>query len=325
MNPPHPIPQSIMLKAKLDKLVDDHGSKGGVCVPARLQSMLALIESLRGNSSLLLAEHLSGAGQSLKGHETAASSALKRLNLASLNKNSGRRSSNLHAWANPLLTIIAEAGFEKASEDQKIAMIDAAQDLIGAHLRQLIEEGPLRIKVQGKTAEAIIGELLKQAEKKNKGGDVAQYLVGAKLTIRLEIDIPIHGANKGDRKSHADTTARLGDFEIGSCIIEIAIGKPDDKHLEQIEEILDTTDREVWLLTREDRVAAWKNEIAQLLGKRVGRVVVASVESFVGQNITEMAGFCSSEKLVRIAQLVDVYNLTWVDAVGSPSIRISIE
>ncbi|MEO8613531.1 MAG: DUF4928 family protein [Luteolibacter sp.] len=311
-----------MLKSKLDRLIDTHGRKAGVCVPARLQSMLALLGSLRELPSLNLADHLSGAGQSLKGHETLAASALKRLGLTSLNKNSGRRSSNLHAWANPLLEILASSGYQEAPRTE---LLDQAQQLIGTHLRLLIEEGPIRIKTQGKTAEAIIGELLKQADKKNKGGDVAQYLVGAKLTIRLQIDIPVHGANKGDRKSHADTAARLGDFEIENCIIEVAIGIPDEKHLQQIEEILDSTDREVWLLTREDRVASWKNESLNRFGKRISRVVVTSVESFVGQNITELAGFSSSAKIERITELVELYNRKWVDAVGTPSIRISIE
>jgi hypothetical protein len=287
--------------------------------------MLALLESLREQPSLHLADHLSEAGQSLKGHETLASRALKRLGLTSLNKNSGRRSSNLHAWAKPILEVIASSGFLEATDQGKIELLDQAQQLIGNHLRLLIEEGPLRIKTVGKSAETIIGELLKQADKKNKGGDVAQYLVGAKLSIRLEIDIPVHGANKGDRKSHADKAARLGDFEIGTTIIEVAIGIPDEKHLQQIEEILDTTDREVWLLTREDRVASWKNEVSNLFGKRVGRIVVTSVESFVGQNITELAGFSASAKFDRITELVDLYNHRWVDAVGAPSIRISIE
>lgn len=316
---------SVMLKSKLDNLIELHGRKSGICVPARLQSMLALLESLREQPSLSLADHISGAGQSLKSHEPLAARALRRLGLTSLNKNSGRRSSNLHAWANPLLEIIASSGFSKAKEQQRIELLDQAQQLIGAHLRLLIEEGPLRIKTQGKTAEAIIGELLKQADKKNKGGDVAQYLVGAKLSIRLQIDIPVHGANKGDRKSHADKAARLGDFEIGNSIIEVAIGIPDEKHLQQIEEILDTTDREVWLLTRDDRVASWKNEVSNLFGKRVGRIVVTSVESFVGQNITELASFSSAAKIERITELVDLYNHRWVDAVGAPSIRISIE
>lgn len=314
-----------MLKSKLDNLVDLHGRKAGVCVPARLQSMLALLESLRERPSLDLAEHLSGAGQSLKGHETLASSALKKLGLASLNKNSGRRSSNLHAWAPPLLEIIASSGFPKATDEQNNELLDQAQQLIGSHLRLLIEEGPLSIKTQGKTAEAIIGELLRQADKKNKGGDVAQYLVGAKLSIRLQIDIPVNGANKGDRKSHADKAARLGDFEIGNSIIEVAIGIPDEKHLQQIEEILDSTDREVWLLTREDRVASWKNEVSNLFGKRVARIVVTSVESFVGQNITELAGFTAAAKIERIAELVDLYNSKWVATVGSANIRISLE
>lgn len=314
-----------MLKSKLDSLIDLHGRKSGICVPARLQSMLALLESLREQPSLDLADHISGAGQSLKSHEPLAAQALKRLALTSLNKNSGRRSSNLHAWANPLLEIIASSGFSKATDQHRMELLDQAQQLIGAHLRLLIEEGPLRIKTQGKTAEAIIGELLKQADKKNKGGDVAQYLVGAKLSIRLQIDIPVHGANKGDRKSHADKAARLGDFEIGNSIIEVAIGIPDEKHLQQIEQILDSTDREVWLLTREDRVASWKNEVSNLFGKRVSRIVITSVESFVGQNITELAGFSANAKIERITELVDLYNHKWVDTVGSPSIRVYID
>lgn len=310
---------------KLETLVAAYGRSGESFVPARLQSMLALLEALRVRPTLILADHLSPAGQSLKGHEPFAKEAMKRLNLTSLNKNSGRRSSNLHAWAGPLLGIVEAEGFSGLTEEARIQLIDKAQIVVGSFLRSMFEEGPLRIKVLGKTAEAVIGELLKQADKKNKAGDVAQYLVGAKLAIRLQIEIPVHGANKGDRKSHADKEARLGDFEIGNSIIEVAIGIPDEKHLQQIEEILDTTHHEIWLLTREDRVASWKNEVSNLFGKRIGRIVVTSVEAFVGQNITELAGFTAVAKSERIHELINLYNQRWVDVVGNPSIRISIE
>ncbi len=183
----------------------------------------------------------------------------------------------------------------------------------------------LVVELVGKSAESVIGELLNQAVQKRQDGDVARSLVHAILEIRFKRDILVHGANKGDRKSHADTAARVGDFEIENCIIEAAIGIPDEKHLQQIEDILDTTDREVWLLTREDRVASWKNETLNRFGKRVGRNVVTSVESFVGQNITELAGFSSTAKIERITELVEIYNLKWVNIVGTPSIRISIE
>ncbi len=311
--------------AKLETLVAAYGRSGESFVPARLQSMLALLESLRVRPSLTLTDHLSSAGQSLKSHEPLAGKAMKRLNLTSLNKNSGRRSSNLHAWAGPLLGIMEAEGFPGSTEETRIQLIDKAQAVVGSYLRSMFEEGPLRIKVIGKTAEAVIGELLKQADKKNKAGDVAQYLVGAKLAIRLQIEIPVHGANKGDRKSHADKAARLGDFEIGNSIIEVAIGIPDEKHLQQIEEILDTTHHEIWLLTREDRVASWKNEVSNLFGKRIGRIVVTSVEAFVGQNVTELAGFTAAAKSERIHELIDLYNRRWVDKVGTPSIRVSIE
>ncbi|MCW2957025.1 MAG: hypothetical protein JWO69_1894, partial [Thermoleophilia bacterium] len=68
--------------------------------------------------------------------------------------------------------------------------------------------GPLQISLQGKTAEATISELLKQADNLHKVVDVAKHLVGAMLALRLQIEIPLHGANKGDRKSHFDKAAR---------------------------------------------------------------------------------------------------------------------
>ncbi|MCF7731431.1 MAG: DUF4928 family protein [Akkermansiaceae bacterium] len=314
---------------KLEKCIKDfvvrYGMKGNSLVPARLQSMLALLESLRGRPELLLSSHLSDAGQSLIGHETLGDTAHKRLSLIVLNKNHGRRSSNLHAWGEPLLSLVRRAGFESADVSRKKSILDEVQGILANQLRSILEEGPLRVKMQGKTAETVISEILELAEKRQKAGDVAQYLVGAKLSIRLGRDIPVHGTNKGDRKSHADVDSRLGDFEIENAVLEVAVGLPDEKHLDQIEAILETPDREAWLLTRDDRVAIWKIEISKRFGKQVSRIVVTSVESFVGQNITELAEFSSSGKIDRLNELVELYNSKWVETVGSANIRISLE
>ena len=313
------------LDKAMTKFVGEHGMKGSSLVPARLQSMLALLESLRGNPELVLSLHLSDAGQSVVSHETLGDTVHKRLELTVLNKNHGRRSSNLHAWGEPLLGLLRNEGFESADPKRKERIIDEAQKLLGNQLRSILEEGPLRVKMQGKTAETVISEILKLAEKRQKAGDVSQYLVGAKLAIRFQRDIPVHGANKGDRKSHTDTDLRLGDFEIENAVLEVAVGLPDEKHLDQIESILEHPDREAWLLTREDRVAIWKIEIAKRFGKLVSRIVVTSVESFVGQNISELAEFSSTGKTDRLKQLVDLYNSKWVETVGSANIRISLE
>ena len=97
---------------------------------------------------------------------------------------------------------------------------------------------------------------------------------GAKLQLRLEQDVPVLGYNKGDRKSRSDLDARTGDFEIANATIEVAVGLPDDKHLAQVAQALEDTDLEVWLLTRHDRVATWRNELSDYEGvdiKRRGR------------------------------------------------------
>ena len=90
--------------------------------------------------------------------------------------------------------------------------------------------------MRGRSAEAVIHEVLRQAELKGKSGDVAQYLVGAKLALRFNREIPVFPVNKADRKSRADRDARLGDFQIEDAVIEVAVGLPDEKHVVQIAE-----------------------------------------------------------------------------------------
>lgn len=168
----------------------------------------------------------------------------------------------------------------------------------------------------------IIHDVLKQAEEKGKSGDVAQYLVGAKLALRFKRDVPVFPANKADRKSRSDREARLGDFELENAVIEVAVGLPDDKHISQVGEALEVSDAEVWLLTRADRVATWKNELSDSDGVDIRRVVVTSVEAFVGQNVTELGEFSAKGKLAQLQALFDLYNTRWISQVGTPGIRI---
>ena len=180
-------------------------------------------------------------------------------------------------------------------------------------------------RMKGRSAEAVIHELLLQSEEKGQSGNVAQYLVGAKLELRFKLEIPIFPANKSDRKSRSDANAKLGDFEIENAVIEVAVGLPDEKHLEQVGDIIENSDAEVWLLTRGDRLAAWKSEIQSDKNIDGKRIVVTSVEAFVGQNITELAGFSTKGKATQLAALFDLYNSKWVNQVGIPGIRIVLK
>jgi hypothetical protein len=309
----------------LESFLEKHTKKAGKVVPARLQAALALLERLRDFPSLTLSDHRAQGSAGAKSHETYGKRVHERLKLQPINKNHGRRSSNLPEWGQDLLDAVAAAGFASSSPEERDRIISHAQARVAKPLRDIIEQEPLRARIKGRSAEAVIHDLLLQAEEKGKSGDVAQYLVGAKLSLRFKRQLPVYPANKSDRKSLFDKSAKHGDFEIENAVIEVAVGLPDDKHLEQVAEILENSDAEFWLLTRADRVATWGSEIKgsdDIDGKRV---VVTSVEAFVGQNITELAEFSTNGKATQLASLFDIYNSNWVKRVGTPGIRIVVK
>jgi len=313
------------MQPKLESFLATHARQSGKFVPARLQAALALLERLRDFPSLKLADHCVRGGASVQSHETFGDKVHERLNLQAINKNHGRRSSNLPDWGQALLDSIAALGFAKASPKERSGMISNAQEILAKPLRDIIEQEPLEARIRSRSVEAIIHELLLQAEEKAKSGDVAQYLVGAKLALRFGREMPVYPANKSDRKSLFDKAPRLGDFEIENAVIEVAVGLPDTKHLKQIDEILEAADAEVWLLTRADRVSIWKTEIKNFGEIEHKRIVVTSVEAFVGQNITELAEFSAKGKIARLQALFDLYNDKWISQVGTPGIRIVIK
>lgn len=311
---------------KLDKFLHKHMKKGGRPVPARLQAALALLEKLRDKPSLTLEDHLSNKGSAgLESHETYGNRAHERLSLEAINKNHGRRSCNLQDWGQDLLDDLKRNGFEKAGQADRLALITLAQEAIGGVLRSIVEQGPLEVHIRRRTVEAVIADVLKQAEEKNKAGDVAQYLVGAKLMLRFNRAIPILPANKGDRKSRSDPKARLGDFQTDNTVIEVALGLPDDKHLGQIAQALDNPELEFRLLTRDGRVDIWRAAIDDTEEIDASRVAVSSVVTFVGQNIWEQGELSSEGRSFPLLALFDLYNKRWNNKVGTPGIAIIVK
>ena len=314
-----------MGKIDLDNFLDANMRQGDRYVPGRVQAAMALLEKLRETPTLLLNSHKKPNSSGLVSHEKYGDRVHERLDLVAINKNHGRRSSDVGGWGQELLNLVGAAGFENATAEVRAKLIDAAENTLGAILRKILDEEPLEARPKGRSAEAVIREILVQAEAKGKSGEVAQYLIAAKLQLRLNREIPVFGYNKGDRKSRSDLNARTGDFEIANAIIEVAMGLPDDKHLAQVAEALEDADLEAWLLTRHDRVATWRNEIEKFEGIDIKRVVVSAVESFVGQNISEMGDFSTKGKADRLFELFKLYNERWVRPLGTPGIRINLK
>jgi len=315
--------QDLLLSEAIASIIATTMTKGKKVVPARLQAALALLERLREFPSLNIDDHKSPNSAGIIGHEGFGNTAHARLNLDILNKNHGRRSCNIGEWGPLLLKAMSDDGFGGDKKD-RAARISLAQLQFAEAIRQIIEQDPIEVAIKSRSAEYVIQDALEQADEKGKSGEVAQYLVGAKLMLRLKISIPVDAANKGDRKTRVDSERRRGDFEIEDAVIEVALGTPDEKHIQQIAEVLEDTNKQVWLLTRHDRVQSWTLELGNLdisLPQR-RRVIVTSVESFVGQNISEIGGFSEKGMSATLENLFKVYNETWIARHGTPGRRI---
>ena len=311
-----------MTSKAYDKFVADSMTKGGRPVPGRLQTALALLERLVECPSPSLADHLAESRQSLLSHETFGNRATERLGLGKLNKNHGRRSSNIQDWGQRLIDLAVQGGFTGKNPEPARNL----QALLAATLTQVAHSDPLSVRVRGRTAQATVADILDQAQERGQAGLVGQYLVGAKLQLRFpERKIPVHTYNKGDRRSNSDLAARLADFQIAEAAIEVALGTPDAKHIDQVRDILDRDDTEVWLLVRQFRLESWRKELEVAIDGSDQRVVVAAIEAFVGQNITELGEFSAQGKSGQLKRLIETYNDVWAAQHAQPSLRIVIK
>ncbi|MCY2929076.1 MAG: DUF4928 family protein [Planctomycetota bacterium] len=181
------------------------------------------------------------------------------------------------------------------------------------------------ICLRAMTAETVITHLLEAARKKGADSQVGCGLLWACLELGFGRDLRIGGRKNTEGRAILDDRTSTGTFRVGKALFNVVLALPDDKHMLQIGDALEDSKFEVWLLTRSDRVATWRNELDHCEGVDPSRVVVASVEAFVGQNIAELSGFSAERKATQLRALFELYNSRWVAQVGTPGIRIVVK
>lgn len=150
-----------------------------------------------------------------------------------------------------------------------------------------------------------VHELLSNAELSGKAGQVAQYLVGAKLQLRFP-DMPI----PNERYSAPDAqTVRLGDFEIGDTAFHVTVS-PLQAVYEKCRRNISGGAR-VYLLVP-DKLVVGSRQLAE--STVAGKIAVESLESFIANNIEELSGFSKDRLIGGFRRLLDTYNQR-VDAI----------
>ena len=298
-----------------DNWLDKHMRQGKRNIPGRLSTFMAILERLRVRPTLQIHDHLTASLAQLIEHNDHVALALKRHGVTGAVEESGRRASNVGAWIEPFFQWLSDAGFSEMSGSERDLYLDGLGSAAGARLRAISEDKPLLARFGTGTAVAIIKDILDQAQGKKRAKDVAEYLVGAKLQLRL-------GRNVVEPKN-VNTARGRADFCVGTAAIEVTVNPPDSGHLDQLKAILNDTGLDVWLGVRSNLREKWENVVdAAFESQHRNRVVVVDLELFLGQNVSEIGNFDSPSIKLTLEELFRIYNDVWLPTVGSSGLRI---
>lgn len=199
-----------------------------------------------------------------------------------------------------MLLTLKTAGFADTPVVERGEIIDSLQKklvdhVVAYHTRQ-------RIKLAydpNQTNRQTIALILALARESGKDGPVAQYLVGAKLALRFpDQDIGNESYSTADAQ-----LKRPGDFFVGDTAFHVTIS-PQIGHYEKCKKNL-SEGYKVYLLVPDDHLVGARQVVDAMAA---GRVAVESIESFVAQNIDELAAFSREDARKRLRDLLETYN-----------------
>lgn len=301
-----------------EEWLDLHMVSGTRAIPARLLTLVGLLERLRRVPILDIESHRAPSGAQLIEHNAIIAEALSRLGVRSPVQEFGRRANNLNAWSRPLFEWLRASGFESLDDASRDAFVTSLQMPAAQRLTAINEEKPLIVRYSKGTSVAVIADILDQAQAKKKAKDVAEYLVGAKLQLRF--------GDEAVRPKHvnAASLANLADFRLGGTAIEVTTApRADDSHTNQFRDIIRNTGLQVWVLVRRCDRATWQAGVDALFGADAARIVVADIETFVGQNVSEIAAFDAAQIRNTLKALFDKYEANWLPEFGAGGLRIA--
>lgn len=293
---------------------------GGFPPKGTLAGALGVLDALKVDFNLDIEAHTAPGGSQIKG---ASGSRVKAI-LAEHGETrpfvseGGRTNRGLRGVIKEMLDAITKMPLDTANEEERNEIIDELQVFLVEKVKDWHQRQRLQIEYNpGKSTRAMVKELLASARGKNVGGQVAQYLVGAKLAQRLRhTDIIV----TNESYSTADVQlGRQGDFLVRDTVFHVTL-VPIEAVINKCVHNLQDGFR-VFLLVPDEEIP-----FARTLADRLaaGKIAVESIESFVGQNIDEMAEFSTEKLRQEFYELLTTYNKRVNDAEIDKSLMIEI-
>ena len=228
----------------------------------------------------------------------------------------GRTNRGLMKNLRPLLQALSRAGMGNMPLKDRELEIQNMQSFLVSKARDIFNAEKISFNYKpGMTSHEIVGVILDSARRRRKTGEVAEYLVGAKLALRF----PNYGIRNSAASVADHQTEQQGDFQINDCIFHVSVA-PNRGHFDKCMRNLADGFR-VFLLVPDDALAGSRYSALQ---DTDGQVSVESIESFVSQNIEELSEFSGEKVVCNIKRLLDQYNERVAEVETDLSLQIRI-
>ena len=294
-----------------------HKPSGG---PARgtIGAALVVLERLKTTYDLDLAYHQAKGGAQISGLSArAVAKILERFGETRLFlKEGGRTNRGGPGDIKSMLDVLREHHLDQLPEGSRLKILISLQQCLVDRVRDFHNRQRLKVVFDpGKSTWQAVSDLLSLAREDGKEGIVAQYLVGAKLALRF----PNLTVENLSYSTADDQLGRPGDFYLGSTAFHVTVA-PMPAVFEKCKKNISEGFR-VYLIVP-DRVLIGARQTAD--GIIPGRIAVDSIESFVGNNVEELAQFSKDQLKDGMKRLLDEYNRRVNEAETDKSLLIDM-
>ena len=279
---------------------------------------LVILENLRSDLVLDIAGHRTARSEQLRNATPAkVGNILARFGETRvLSREAGRTNRGLMTNLAPLLTALSESNIVELTSEDRVAAIDAMQSFLVDRARDVFNADWISFDYNsGASSHETISKILQVARERQKAGDVAEYLVGAKLALRF----PAYDIRNSAASAADEQTDEQGDFQINDCVFHVTVA-PNHGHYDKCRQNLSNGLR-VFLLVPDDRLVGTRQNAEQEIGDGVS---VESIQSFVSQNIEELSEFARGKVAQNVKLLLEKYNERVSQVESDLSLRIRI-
>lgn len=288
--------------------------------PARgsISGALVVLERLKEDFDLSIDAHTARGGSQIRG---ASGEAVKNI-LARFGETrkfvseGGRTNRGLRGDVANMLGALTSAKLDAVAESERNLILTDLQGFLVGKVQEFHGRQRLRIAYDpSKSTRQTIGDLLASARDVGKGGQVAQYLVGAKLQLRF----PDNLIGNESYSTADEQLGRAGDFLVGDTAFHVTVA-PMSGVYDRCKQNLKDGYRTYLLVPEYSTIGARQNAEATA----PGQIAVESIESFVGQNVEELSDFSRDKISNGFRRLLETYNERVDAAEADKSVLVEI-